>query len=141
VGSWALGGTGTENADGTLTNTLSASATGTGGTSFTGFGIYTWASDVNLLIGPVTGSSCVSCHSFTLSPNTLVGVAPSFAPCNTSTYVRVVAGSAGSSLVYLKVSQAAPPCGSQMPPSPTPLLNATQLQIIRAWINNGAKNN
>jgi hypothetical protein len=142
VGGWTLGGTGTENADGTLTNTLSGSATGTGGTAFAGFGIYTWAGDMNSLIGPGAGSACVSCHSFTLTPtNTLVGIAPSSAPCSTSGYVRVVAGTAGSSLIYLKVSQATPPCGSQMPLSPNPLLNATQLQIVRAWINNGAKNN
>jgi hypothetical protein len=53
---------------------------------------------------------------------------------------RVVAGSAATSLLYLKVSDAKPPCGSQMPPK-GPYLSAAEQMTIENWINGGAKNN
>jgi hypothetical protein len=53
---------------------------------------------------------------------------------------RVVPGSASMSLLYLKVSEAKPPCGLQMPLDQPPL-TATELTLIMDWINDGAKNN
>lgn len=52
---------------------------------------------------------------------------------------RVVAGSAATSLLYLKVSDAKPPCGSQMPPK-GPYLSTAEQMTIENWINGGAKN-
>jgi hypothetical protein len=54
---------------------------------------------------------------------------------------RVVPGSASTSLLYLKVSEAAPPCGTQMPASGPPYLTTADQALIATWINDGAKNN
>jgi hypothetical protein len=53
---------------------------------------------------------------------------------------RVVPGSASTSLLYLKVSEAAPPCGSEMPLN-GPYLTTAEQTLIATWINDGAKNN
>jgi hypothetical protein len=53
---------------------------------------------------------------------------------------RVVAGSAMTSLLYEKVSEAKPPCGSEMPPE-EPALSIAEQTTIENWINGGAKNN
>jgi hypothetical protein len=53
---------------------------------------------------------------------------------------RVVPGSASTSLLYLTVSEAAPPCGSRMPVN-GPYLTTTDQALIATWINDGAKNN
>ena len=66
---------------------------------------------------------------------------------------RVVPGQPESSLLYLKVSEPMPPCGSQMPANPTTLtvtgtsvfsgtaISADQQKIIYNWILEGAQNN
>jgi hypothetical protein len=53
---------------------------------------------------------------------------------------RVVAGNAMASLLYLKVSEAKPPCGAQMPLK-GPYLSTAEQTVIENWINAGAKNN
>jgi len=64
---------------------------------------------------------------------------------------RVIPGDPDHSLLYLKVSQAASPCGARMPADPTTLLTTgaaefsgtplpdDQQQLIADWIANGAK--
>jgi hypothetical protein len=51
---------------------------------------------------------------------------------------RVVAGSAATSLLYLKV-ETKPPCGSEMPPG-GPYLSTSERTMIENWIDDGAKN-
>jgi hypothetical protein len=66
---------------------------------------------------------------------------------------RVVPFRPASSLMYLKVSESMPPCGSQMPADPVMLtvkgtsvfsgtaLGQGQQQLIHDWIASGAQNN
>jgi hypothetical protein len=144
VTSWTMGSTGVENADGTFTNNLSAAASGTNTVPFTGTGFYTWAGDARPLIG--AGTSCSGCHvSWSMGPpqdaagtQNLVGFAGT-GGC--AAFTRVVAGNAGSSMLYSKLASASPVCGAPMPPAPGIPFAAASLKIIRAWINNGAPNN
>ena len=65
---------------------------------------------------------------------------------------RVVPFQPAASLMYLKVSQTMPPCGSQMPADPTTLLtkgsavfagnalSSDEQQLIYNWIKDGAQN-
>jgi len=66
----------------------------------------------------------------------LVGVAAAGAGCS-GMGTRVVAGNAGSSILYQKVT--APTCGSQMPLNGTPL-TPDQADEIKGWISAGAMN-
>jgi hypothetical protein len=69
----------------------------------------------------------------------LVGVKASGPSCGSSGETRVVAGNASQSLLFQKVSEANPPCGSQMPLGGPPLSSA-QMTLIEEWINAGALN-
>jgi hypothetical protein len=71
--------------------------------------------------------------------SSLVGVKASGPGCGSSGLTRVVPGSASTSLLYEKVSQSTPSCGSQMPFGGTPLSSGDQ-GLIASWINAGAKN-
>jgi len=133
VGGFVLGGTSADDALGRMSNTMSASASGAGSTTFTEFGIYTWSDDASPVIGP-TASTCSSCHSFNRNPNNIVGAASS---CGGWNYV--VAGNASSSYVYTKMLGTAACGGNPMPPPGGS--TAANLKIIRAWIDNGALNN
>ena len=78
-------------------------------------------------------------------------------PCNGASCfqigTRVVPGQPDTSIMYLKVSEPTPPCGSQMPADPQTLLTtgtavfsgtaltADQLQLLHDWIQEGAQNN
>lgn len=69
----------------------------------------------------------------------LVGVKASGPSCGISGETRVVAGDASQSLIFQKVSEPSPPCGSQMPLGGPPLTGA-QVTLIADWINGGATN-
>jgi hypothetical protein len=69
----------------------------------------------------------------------LVGVKADGPACGSSGLTRVVPGDPSKSLMYLKVSESKPPCGSQMPLLGTPLTSSEQAEIS-AWITAGAKN-
>jgi hypothetical protein len=69
------------------------------------------------------------------SRTSTVGVVSSCTPGT-----RVVAGSAATSVLYLR-SSTTTTCGGPMPPGASVTLTAAQLKIIRAWINNGAPAN
>jgi mono/diheme cytochrome c family protein len=99
------------------------------------------------IISPI----CVVCHnpagvgvsvgkldmsSQATAVSNLVGVAAAGVGCS-GMGTRVVAGNAGSSILYQKVT--APTCGSQMPLNGTPL-TPDQADEIKAWINAGATN-
>jgi hypothetical protein len=73
--------------------------------------------------------------------------------CSSSGLTRVIPGDPSKSLLYLKVSATAPPCGFQMPPNATalmgidldsglaePPLSQTQQTLILDWIQGGAPN-
>jgi hypothetical protein len=78
---------------------------------------------------------------------------PALGPSCSEMGTRVVPGRPNSSLMYLKVSQTMPPCGSQMPADRDALLSkgtsvfsgtalsASQQQLIYNWILEGAQNN
>jgi hypothetical protein len=95
--------------------------------------------------------NCAGCHSaggadsfldFSTQANaysSLVAVKASGPACGSSGLTRVVAGSASTSLLYEKVSQAKPPCGAQMPFDGAPLSGGDQ-GLIASWINGGATN-
>ena len=69
----------------------------------------------------------------------LVGVAANGEACS-GDGTRVVAGSAATSILWEKVSETSPPCGSRMPLGDPPLAQADQ-DLIKDWINAGALNN
>jgi hypothetical protein len=103
----------------------------------------------------IIGLDCTSCHipggkgSF-LEMSTqataymnLVGVKADGPSCGGSGLVRVVAGDATASLLYEKVSESTPPCGSQMPLgcSGSVCLSLADQREIADWINGGALDN
>jgi adhesin/invasin len=139
VTSWSMGSTGTENANGTFTNTLTADA-GTPSVNATGFGIYTYSGDVAPLIG--TSSGCEGCHyaSWTRANIVNVGDADPAGYASCVGWLLVDDGNANNSLIYRKTAaNPGQPCGGAMPGAAG--LAAASRTIIRAWINNGALNN
>ena len=132
--SWTMAGSSADDASGRMANNVNLFA-GSASNTATDYGIYTWLSDVRPIIGP-SGSFCSSCHAWDRNPNNIVSTAGT-GTC--AAFTRVVASSAGSSMLYNKAANAAP-CGGVMPPSSTGL-SAANLKILRAWINNGAQNN
>jgi len=52
----------------------------------------------------------------------------------------VIPNDAANSLLYRMVTESNPPVGVRMPPGFSPL-SATELGLIRDWINQGAQNN
>ena len=98
---------------------------------------------------PILQPTCSGCHnpsgvgsfqdfsSQVSAYAALVGVKASGPSCGSSDETRVVAGSASRSLLFQKVSEATPPCGSQMPLGGPPLSTA-QMTFIEDWINAGA---
>lgn len=78
---------------------------------------------------------------------------PCMGPSCSEMGTRVIPGQPDQSMLYLKVSQTSPPCGSQMPADPMTLtasgtsvfsgtaLPDDQQQLIHDWILDGAKNN
>jgi hypothetical protein len=78
---------------------------------------------------------------------------PAIGPNCAEEGTRVVPGQPDLSIMYLKVSESMPPCGSQMPADPQKLLTggssvfsgtaltAAQQQLIHDWIAEGAQNN
>jgi len=132
--SWTMSGAAGDDASGRMANQVQLNA-GSASGSATDYGIYTWLSDVRPVIGP-TASFCSSCHVWDRNPNNIVSTAGT-GSC--AAFTRVVATSAGLSMLYGKASNA-PACGGVMPPSSTGL-SAGNLKILRAWINNRGLNN
>jgi hypothetical protein len=78
---------------------------------------------------------------------------PCMGPSCSEMGTRVIPGQPDQSILYLKVSQTMPPCGSQMPADPDALtatgtsvfsgtaLPDDQQQLIHDWIRDGAQNN
>lgn len=59
--------------------------------------------------------------------------------CASSGLVRVVPGKPNESLLYLKIESDSPPCGDEMPVGAP--LDAAEIDLVRRWIEAGAKNN
>ena len=70
----------------------------------------------------------------------LVGVPASGVACGSSSETRVVPGDSSHSLLYQKISESKPPCGAQMRHHAQPLA-ASDVALIRQWIDEGAPNN
>ena len=70
----------------------------------------------------------------------LVGVQASGVACGSSSETRVVPGDSSHSLLYQKISQSKPPCGTQMRVHGQPL-SASDVALIAQWIDEGAPNN
>jgi hypothetical protein len=97
---------------------------------------------------------CTSCHfpggeaafldmsSQATAYTNLVGVKADGPSCGMSGLTRVIAGNAARSLLYEKVSESNPPCGSQMPLgcSGSSCLTSTAQREIADWINGAAPN-
>ena len=78
---------------------------------------------------------------------------PCMGPSCSEMGTRVIPGDPNDSILYLKVSETMPPCGSQMPADPgvltsqgTSVFSGTALpddqqQLIHDWIQAGAQNN
>jgi mono/diheme cytochrome c family protein len=106
--------------------------------------------------GQILSGICATCHggangsgakggkllmdSYDDAYANLVGVTSTGEACGGEGLERVVAGSSATSLLWEKVSETTPPCGSRMPLDNTPLTQAQQ-DLIAAWINAGALKN
>jgi hypothetical protein len=113
---------------------------GIGSPTFTN--VYTTVLEPNCSLHHATGAvdGFLTFETKANAYKTLVNVKASGPNCGQSGETRVVPGSASTSLLYQKVSETTPPCGSQMPLNANPLSVADQ-QLIEDWINAGAPNN
>jgi hypothetical protein len=143
VGGWTLGGTAADAANGTMANSLNASAAGAGTATFTASAIYTLGGDVQ----PIYTVSCAfaGCHNTGgTAPNLTAGFSFGSTVNVGSTcspgVLRVNDFSASLSVLYLRVSTTST-CFGPMPPGASVTMTAANQKIIRAWINNGAQNN
>jgi hypothetical protein len=89
---------------------------------------------------PSTGAGSLDMSTQAKAYTDLVGVKAAGPACGTSGLTRVVKDDATTSLLYLKVSETTPPCGSPMPLNGTPLSTA-ETTMVKDWINGGAPNN
>ena len=112
------------------------------------------ASTFTQVYGDIISPICVQCHNpagigvsmghldmstKALAFTDLVGVEAAGIACG-GMGTRVVAGNAGSSIMFKKIDPAQPaPCGSKMPLGLAPL-TAAQTAEIESWINGGALN-
>jgi len=143
VGSWTLQTDATSPSPGRYPNTLQASATGVGTTTFSGNAIYSFAMHVQ----PVFSASCTFsvCHAAGVVPPNLtpgaaraaiVGVATA---CTTGVN-RVEPGQAEqSALMHLMDGVAVGGCVRPMPPGA--ILSDSLRNVVRSWIRNNALNN
>ncbi len=118
--------------DGTGSVTINANDGGAAGVSF--------MNDVR----PIITSSCAiaACHGDGSNQGSLTfgsATYPEVRNANGGSGPIVIVGNAASSNLYLKVTPT-PPFGSRMPVG-GPFLSATQINLIRDWINQGALNN
>ena len=132
--SWTMAGTNGDDASGRMANAVTVTAGSASGAA-TDYGVYTWLSDVRPIIGP-SASSCSGCHAWDRNPNNIVSTAGTGGCAG---FTRVVATSAGLSMLYNKMTGV--PCGTNQMPPPSGGISAANLKIVRAWINNGALNN
>jgi len=132
--SWTMSGGAADDASGRMANDVTVTA-GSASAAATDYGVYTWLSDVKPVIGP-TASFCSSCHAWDRNPNNIVSVAGTGGCAG---FTRVVATSAGLSMLYNKMTGT--PCGASPMPPPAGGMSAANLKIVRAWMNNGALNN
>jgi hypothetical protein len=113
----------------------------TGATTFT-----------DVYMNVIVPNGCTACHNPSVGAGSLdmstqaaaytnlVGVMAAGPACGGMGLIRVVKGDASMSLIYEKVSEADPPCGSQMPLGGAPISSA-EMTMVMDWINAGAKNN
>ncbi len=68
----------------------------------------------------------------------LLGVSGMGVQCSGVATTRVVAGDPMGSLLFRKISEDSPPCGTRMPQG-SPPLEAPLIELVRLWIAEGAR--
>lgn len=102
-------------------------------------------------IQPIFDANCIVCHasnSINVTADAIMhlNAEESFealvgqASVQDASLTRVVAGDAGTSLLFEKVSSNSPPVGARMPLDGAPLSDA-DIALIGDWIDEGAANN
>jgi hypothetical protein len=92
-------------------------------------------------VQPVFTARCVTCHSFGIdfrqgqSYATLVDQ-----PATSPTGTRVIPFDAANSVLYRRIIDTGSPAGFRMPVDGTPFLPLREQNIIKTWINMGARN-
>ena len=96
-------------------------------------------------VQPIFTANCVSagCHPgggapFPLNSSSYINLINIQATSSCTSDKRVLPGNAPSSVLYRKIAGST--CGDRMPLSRTPLAQ-TEIDLIRDWINQGARNN
>jgi hypothetical protein len=102
-------------------------------------------------VNAILGSKCSGCHQPSEGPlgdldlsggdiahSSLVNKPAAGRDCASSGFTRVVPGSPGMSLLYLKLLPS-PPCGDRMPDGDEPPLSQGEIDKISSWIAGGAK--
>ncbi len=100
-------------------------------------------------VWPVFQTYCAGCHIAGASGGLSLAQAVAYQnlvgqPSNClASLPRIDPGSPGTSLLYLKITNAAAKCGSSMPFGQTPLVgqDAAAVALINAWILEGARDN
>jgi hypothetical protein len=84
-----------------------------------------------------TRNGCATgCHTFGTYANNFAATSLSCAG-----RTRIVANDTTLSFIYEKIRNATPSCGVYMPPSPSVVMSARQINLVRDWILQGAPNN
>lgn len=154
---WTLSATGhTATSSGVFANTLTASVTGLTPLQFTGSGVYSFATHVN---GMWAATGCTGCHGGaspflglaldrTVAENhaALTTNAPPVCDATLAAYrrVRTDGGDDGHSFSILRIFMETTGdlvAGSECGPHGFLKVSAANLEILRAWIRNGAPNN
>lgn len=95
--------------------------------------------DFATMVLPIFKGECTSCHSGASPPQNLKLDSYSGVIAGGLTGNEVVACQPSSSLLYQKITMSKPPVGAQMPLDGPPYLTPAQIDIIKKWIEEGAR--
>jgi len=144
------------NATGTPTGNAGADAPAQAGAAgMPSPGLPTWSAVYRDVLQAPGCSSGPACHSSALAGQLklstqaeayaalvsvkAMGASSSGVSCSATDRLRVAPGDADASLLVQKLTAAAPVCGQHMPPGG--MLRPEQIEQLRMWIADGAKNN
>ncbi|MEZ4225778.1 MAG: hypothetical protein R3B13_32800 [Polyangiaceae bacterium] len=95
--------------------------------------------DYQTNIQTIFNTRCIDCHSGPFAPQNLHLDSYAGVMAGGLTGNEVVACQSAASLLYMKISMANPPVGERMPADGPPYLDATQIETIKRWIDQGAR--